>query len=172
MGEKNRGKNWKNIIYLVKLTRILENHCEDCYDKKELRTYTAGFLPDGASAELCEECAERRKTRVTTGLPPDPIGLPALGTWRDVGPLTVLFQDIPPVIVSIKRLCDGENKGLVRLRFGNEGPWLAGGAFGDSNVGAIWEVKSFLRIYYFPGQPFSIEGESATPVPTRRPCYL
>jgi hypothetical protein len=148
--------------------RIWPNKCEDCYDEKKLLTCTGDLVPNGASAELCEECAERRRARVATGLPPDPIGLPALGTWQDVGSITVLLQDGTRVYVMVKFLCDGEDVGIARLKFQGQNKWMAAGAFCRSPIPALSSAKHFLREYYFPGRPLQFLDDTAPSSPQPR----
>jgi len=108
------------------------------------------FLPHGMSAELCQECIRQREKLIKLGDSPRAIGLLLCGTWRDATPLAVTFRSGKSIRVEIKYLCDGENAGIVRLRFDKRPKWLASGVFGDSAIRAISEARHFLREFYFP----------------------
>ena len=108
------------------------------------------------NAELCEDCIKMRTAIHQHGREVPDIGLLMCGTWQDITPLTVI-QGNTRINVSVKFLIDGENAGIVRLRFDDKPKWFAAGVFGNSPLFALSEAKHFLRNFYFPDSPIRFE---------------
>jgi hypothetical protein len=137
--------------------RIWEGRCEDCYNERKLTVCDErDLIPDGQSAELCEDCLTKRRSRPTESKL-IPIGLLVSGTWLDAAPVTVVFPDSTRIIVAVKYLNGKEHSGLVRLQFPNQTRWLAGGVYGSTPEMAIFEARHHLQYSYFPGQQITFE---------------
>lgn len=113
--------------------------CEDCHDEKPLASYGPPLVPNGATANLCQTCADIRRAEQARGEEPRPIGLTSTGDrtkWVDLPDLVIRFHspkiglqtvEIPvrlryrrPTVAKVLPEDGGEIKALV----GNSTRWV------------------------------------------------
>lgn len=113
--------------------------CEDCCDQRPLASYGPPLVPNGATANLCQACADIRRAEQARGEEPRPIGLTPTGDrtkWVDLPDLLIRIHspkfglqavEIPvrlkyrrPTVANVLPEDGGEIKALI----GNNSRWI------------------------------------------------